>query len=194
MTKKLATVYLIVAAFAGLMSLTSCDDNKSYAELLNDENKSVNRFLACQRVEMTIPADSVFEVGPEAPYYQLDQEGNVYMQVLDKGSDVKPSLGDQVYFRFMRYSLHDYVIGGDNVGSGNANDVAASQYGTTAFYLGNYNIPSTKEWGSGIQMPMYFLGYDAKVNLVVKSQYGFYSEQASVMPFLFTISYYKPQV
>ena len=197
MTKRLATVYLIIAAFAGLMSLTSCDDNKSYAELLNDENKSVNRFLACQRVEMTIPADSVFEIGPDAPYYQLDQEGNVYMQVLDKGSDVKPTMGDQVYFRFLRYNLDTYVIGGDNIGIGNANDVTSSSstsLGATAFYLGNYTLPSSSQWGSGIQMPMYFLGYDAKVNLVVKSQYGITSEQASVIPYLFTISYYKPQI
>lgn len=181
------------AAIVGMVSLVSCDDNKSYAELLTDENKSVNRFLAEQRVIMKIPPDSVFEIGADAPYYQLDEEGNVYMQVLEKGSDVKPEAGQQVYFRFLRYNLHNYVIGGDNVGVGNADDVSDDGIGATSFYLDKYDLPSSAQFGQGIQMPMHFFGYDAKVNLVIKSQYGLSSEIANVVPYLYTITYYKRQ-
>ena len=61
---------VILAPIAAL-SFQACDKGKSYAELLNDENMAVNRFLCENRVVTSIPADSVFEVGPDAPYYRL---------------------------------------------------------------------------------------------------------------------------
>lgn len=39
---------------------TGCEDSKSYADLLNDETKCINFFLADQRVEGVVPGDSVF--------------------------------------------------------------------------------------------------------------------------------------
>ena len=36
----------IVALVGGILMLASCDDNVSYAELLNRENLAVNNFLA----------------------------------------------------------------------------------------------------------------------------------------------------
>ncbi|MDE6556027.1 MAG: DUF4827 domain-containing protein, partial [Duncaniella sp.] len=107
--------------------LTSCDKTKSYAELLTEETHAVNSFLAEHHVIGSIPADSVFLTGPDAPYYQLDAEGNVYMQVLDPGDpDSRPEPGDRVYFRYMRYNLYNYVVGGTNTGSGNASNLGAS--------------------------------------------------------------------
>ena len=55
----------IVLAIAGLTA-TSCSEGKSYAELLNEENMYTNNFLADQIVELEIPADTVFQVGPRA--------------------------------------------------------------------------------------------------------------------------------
>lgn len=56
---------LFKIGFAGLFLaamavFTGCNDSKSYADLLNDETKSINRFLADQRVVSTVPSDSVF--------------------------------------------------------------------------------------------------------------------------------------
>lgn len=92
----------LMCVFALAVFLQSCESGRSYAELLEDENKSVNRFLVNQIVENAIPADTVFEVGPDAPYYQLDGEQNIYMQVLSLGDDGKPEDDDVVYFRFLR--------------------------------------------------------------------------------------------
>ncbi len=186
---------IILASLAAMLlgvALQSCNDSKSYAELLTDENKEVNYFLSQHRVIDEIPADSVFETGPDAPYYKMDNEGNVYMQVLDKGSSERPILNARVYFRYMRYNLYNYVVGGDNnVGSGNADNVG---YTPTFFLLGNMSVQQSTQYGTGIQVPMYFLGYDAKVNLVVKSQQGATSEVANVIPYLYTISYFKSQI
>ena len=40
--------------------LVACNDSKSYNELLDEEDKAVNSFLANQRVELDIPVDTVF--------------------------------------------------------------------------------------------------------------------------------------
>ena len=50
------------------ITLASCDEGESYSDLLKEEQKVSNWFLAQHRVCNEIPADSVFEVGPDAPY------------------------------------------------------------------------------------------------------------------------------
>ena len=68
-----------------VLLLTACKDTKSYSELLNDEEKAVNSFLAHQKVINEIPADTVFETGSDAPYYKIDEDGDIYMQVIKPG-------------------------------------------------------------------------------------------------------------
>lgn len=181
---------------------TSCEDSKSYAELLADENKATNLFLVNQRVEMSIPADTVFETGINAPYYQLDEEGNVFMQVLDPGTPGnKVEYDELIYFRFMRYSLYSYIWDGKTPNTsgyygtftesdGNDNNMTTVN---TSFRFGNTSSQSTTQWGDGIQMPLIFLPIDCNVNIVIKSQYGLTSEQGNVIPYLYSIRYFKPQ-
>lgn len=89
--------------------LSSCNDSKSYAELLTDEMHSVNNFLANQDVILELPDDGVFIEGADAPYYRLDEDGNVYMQVIDSGDKNLMAQDDElIYFRFTRWSLHSY--------------------------------------------------------------------------------------
>lgn len=89
----------------------SCDDGKSYAELLTDETHAVNSFLANHRVQLGIPEYDEIETGADAPFYRLDEEGNVYMQVLSKGNkDMMTKDDDLVYFRFTRNSLFLYDV------------------------------------------------------------------------------------
>lgn len=182
---------LLLASLA--MALTSCDDSKSYAELLTDENQAVNKYLVEFRVIDHIPADSVFEIGENAPYYCIDENSNVYMQVLSAGTDERPQKNDRVYFRFMRYSLFDYVIGGDNtmIGAGNAEDMNTQ---STYFLYDNLYATESYKFGEGIQLPMRFLGYNAKVNLIIKSQAGPESDMAYVVPYLYNITYYKSMI
>ncbi|MGM9842960.1 MAG: DUF4827 family protein, partial [Muribaculaceae bacterium] len=94
-------LYLIILSVAVLA--TSCDDTKSYSELLDEETKHVNAYLANQVLINEIPADSIFEAGVDAPYYRIDNEGNVYMQVVKYGTQGDVKDDQQVYFRYTRY-------------------------------------------------------------------------------------------
>ena len=41
---------------------------------------------------------------------------------------------------------------------------------------------------------MLYLGYNAKVNLIIKSQAGPENDMAYVVPYLYTITYYKSMI
>ena len=182
-----------LVAFVSLIVSTSCNDTKSYAELLTDENHACNSFLANQKVVIDIPADSVFEIGEDAPYYRIDEEGNLYMQVLDPGDpDDKAKYDDLIYFRFMRLNLSDLYNYGEGVinWEGNADNMATSP---TSFRYQNFSLSTSSQYGFGIQAPLNFLGVGCRVNIVIKSQYGFTDELAYVIPFLYNVRYFRPQ-
>ncbi len=188
---KILSVVMSVAIVA-ITFMTSCEEGRSYAELLDDENKAVNRFLVNHRVETSIPADTVFEVGADAPYYQLDDEGNIYMQVLNAGSGEKVKDDQLVYFRFMRYNLMGYYDTLDGIiGEGNQDNMSQEP---SSFRFNNYSIPSSSQWGSGLQRPLAFLPLNCDVNLIVKSQYGWTNEISYVQPYLYRIRYYKSMI
>ncbi len=190
-SSKRMLLYAIAAASIGSLAV-SCNDSKSYAELLTDENKNTNAFLANQRVVNSVPEDSVFEVGPNAPYYRMDEEGNVYMQVLNTGDGNKPKDDAQVYFRYLRYDLSNYAATDTlGVAMGNANDM---EYDATWFRFNNYSLSASSQYGAGIQVPMNYFGMGCEVNMVIKSQYGFTSEVSMVIPFLYNVRYFKSPI
>lgn len=187
----------LLCSLALCIAVSSCSDSKSYAELLTDEAHAINRYLADHRVENSIPADTIFrEVGPDSPFYRLDEDGNFYMQVLKAGTDTPENwvkTDEIVYFRSTRYNLNYYEDGKfpDGFGEGNSsNPGSGNQY----FRFENFQLESSSQWGSGVQMPLYFLPIDCEVNLVVKSQYGLTSEIANVIPYVYNIRYYRSQI
>lgn len=181
---------MILAAVTTLLS-TGCSDSKSYAELLADENAAVNRFLADQRVITELPADNKFITGNDAPYYPLDNEGNLYMQVISVGDGEMVENNQLVYFRFTRYALSAYVSGEEMTGEGNSD---TPEFGNMSFRYGNINLSSSTQWGTGIQEPLKYLPLGSEVKLVVKSQFGWTSEISNVQPYLYHIRYYSSQI
>lgn len=182
---------LSIAAIASIALLSSCSDTKSYAERLVDENKAVNLFLSNYRVENSLPEDNNFEVGPDAPYYRLDDEGNIYMQVLRTGDrENNMATDDQlIYFRWTRYNLLYAYNYGEEYSEGNAEDMSMNP---TYFRFNNTTNSSSTQWGTGIQMPLNYLGIDCEVNIVIKSQYGVSSEIANVTPYMYNVRYFVP--
>lgn len=190
---KLSTkIFGVLAAVIAVVTMSSCEKGRSYSELLNAENRSVNRFLVNQWVIAEIPADSVFQTGPDAPFYQLDGDGNIYMQVLDNGSGEKADEDQLIYFRFTRYNLSYYKNAlSDCPSEGNQNDMSQEP---TSFRFQNFTLPSSSQWGSGIQLPLEYLNIGCEVNLVIKSQYGWSSEISNVQPYLYRVRYYKSMI
>lgn len=187
------TMFLVVAILFGGI-LTSCEKTESYSEMLRTEERAVNRFLAYQKIALEIPADSTsFITGPDAPFYRLDEEGYIYMQVISKGdSDDRVEEGERVYFRFERENLLYWGPDREGETEGNSDNLTTS-FGNTSFVYKNLFLDSSTQWGTGIQMPMRFFGYNSEVNLVLQSYYGFLSDQSTCTPYLINVRYFKPE-
>jgi len=185
--------FISLIALMVFVCLSACKDSQSYADLLNKERYATNAYLANCRVVNEIPSDTVFEVGTDAPYYRLDKEGNVYMQVIkagDRKTD-KAKSSDRIYFRYMRYNLSYWYTYHEMVGDGNEKDMKSAP---TYFLYGNYTLTTSAQWGYGIQLPLTYLGVDSEVNLIIKSQYGWASEISNVNPYLYHIRYFRSQI
>lgn len=197
---KIKSVYILLTAMTALL-FSACNDSKTYAELLQTEDQYVNDFLADQIVINQIPADSVFEYGENAPYYRIDEDGQLYMQVIDPGTPGNDVTDNElIYFRYTRCCLAYYshldefdsfIDWFNYYGGGNDDDMSSTE---TSFRYGNTSLQSSTQYGSGVQRPLAFLPVDCRVNIVVKSQYGFTSEMAEVKPYLFSLRYYRPKI
>lgn len=186
-------IFLLLLAVVSA-GISSCSKSQSYSELLREEEKAVNSFLAQQKVALEIPADSIsFETGEDAPFYRMDPDGYVYMQVINKGDyKEKVEADDVVYFRFNRKNLKDIYQGGDGMSNGNSDDLG-SDYGDSYFIYKNTVLDNSLQWGTGIQIPMKFFGYNCEVNLVLQSYYGFVPDQSSCQPYLINVRYFKAE-
>ncbi len=178
-------LFLALPAAALLLLAAACDDSKSYAEYLNEQDMAVNNYLADNTVILDVPEDTVFITGENAPFYRMDDDGDIYMRVLKpgtKGNMVQTN--DQVYFRYTRWNLNYYTDG--TLPTGEGNNITLSP---CWFRYNNYQIESSYTWGYGVQFPLSLLPIDCEVLVVIKSTMGPTSEQADVQPYLWKLTY-----
>lgn len=177
--------------FASIFSMASCEKGESYADLLKKEEKAINWYLSGESVETEIPADSIFIAGEDAPFYRMDEDGKVYMKVIDSGDpDDRPKPGDRVYFRYSRMNLRNLYETDVELWSGNSNNLTGST-APTSFIFDNFKLKSSYQHGSGIQLPLNYLGYNSRVRLVMKASAGFYVEQSQCLPYVYDVRYFK---
>lgn len=182
---------LLIAAIIMAIGISSCEKGESYADLLSKEEKAVNWYLSGQSIATEIPVDSIFITGNDAPFYRMDEDGNVYMQVIKAGDPVlRPKSGDRVYFRYMRMNLRNFYEADVEKWVGNSSDLNEAT-GNTSFVLDNYTLNTSAQFGTGIQLPMKYLGYNSQVRLVIKAAAGFASEQSQCLPYVIDIRYFK---
>ncbi len=212
-------LFNIIMAAMSLAGATACTDKEGYADLLRDENYAVNYYLVNYPIITSVPSDSVFisteqlladpdfvaEFGQECadeaelrevaikhtPFYRMDDDGYVYMQVINPGKGAKAIDDQTIWFRFTRYNLKFAYLNGNWEASGNEQDVAATP---TSFRFKNTSLSSTTQWGEGIQTPLYYLPLNCHVRLVIKSYLGPTQEVSSVYPYLYNIRYYPSKI
>lgn len=193
---------IIIGIFAVFFLITGCSKSQSYSELLREEEKACNWYLADKNVALELPEDTEDIItsetlqedgtpwGDNAPFYKLDEDGYVYMQVVKADFMDMVEDGDLVYFRFVRESIKDLYEGVTTVPGGNGDYLPN---GSTSFVYRNTYLSSSTTWGTGIQMPLKYIGYNSEVNLVLKSYYGFTDEQSYCIPYIINVRYFKPE-
>ena len=167
-------------------SITITQNPITSEDLRNRENRAIKKYISQFRVIDAVPDVKDIQTGSDAPYYELDVDGKIYMQVLKIGNGSVPEYGDKIYFRFDRYNLI-YFLEHGHLGdpSGNISDISLS---ATSFILNDVD----SQWGSAIQMPMLLgLPLGSEVYLVVASDLGFTNEIANITPFLYKVMYLR---
>lgn len=192
---KIQPKYSLSVMMMLMLLFVSCSKTESYSDLLKKEQRASNWFLAQQKVCNDIPADSVFIVGPDAPYYRMDDDGYIYMQVIKTGDREIPKSGATVYFTYSRYNIETmYNSNTLNIAAEDSNqDNFITSVGNTYFIYNNYSVSSSASFGSGIQLPISYLGYNSEVNIVLKSYYGFATENTTCIPYLVNVRYFKAE-
>lgn len=185
--------HILLAILLAGAGLSSCSDSKSYSELLRDEEKATNWYMANQKIELDIPSDSIFQYGEDAPYYKMDEDGYLYMKVINPGDKKRrPKKGEMVYFRFVRQNINTLYNTGSAKWEGNSNDMN-NPLGTTSLIYGNFRLEQTALYGTGIQVPLDYLGYNSEVLMVVRSYQGFTTDQSQCIPYVYNVKYYKAE-
>lgn len=190
--KKTVVRILGMVCMASVVFLTAgCSKSESYSDMLRNEEKAVNWFLSNRRVCTEIPADGNFETGPDAPYYKMDPEGFVYMQVLSKGyENEKVETGDKVYFLYTRQNIRNlWELGAAQTDSNTQTGTLSDYY----FIFGNTSNTNGALFGKGLQLPLNYLNYHSEVNLVLKSNMGFSIDQSECVPYSLNVKYLKPE-
>lgn len=197
--KKLLLLFFILLAVG--FSFQACDDTKTYAEMLEEEDDAIADFINKEGIKVISQTeffdnDSVTDV-EKNEFVQLSS--GVYMQIVDKGSDNPADTvknNDLVLVRFMEYSLLD-------------KDTTLSNL--TLPYLVDefkYTVSSSSIAGIFIQGLMY-MAYDytavpagwlvplpyvrdkAHVRLIVPSKMGHQSAMQYVYPYYYDITKYQ---
>lgn len=188
---KIKNILYIIGLTFSAIGTCACSDSESYANLLKEEEKAVNWYLAQKTVCLEIPKDSIFLMGPDAPYYKMDEDGYLYMQVINPGdAEKKAEKGDKVYFRYMRMNIKNLYKNGTETWAGNAQNM---EMAPASFWFDNYRLEDSQTYGQSIQVPLKYLGYNCEVNLVLKSYQGFTAEQAYCLPYAMNIRYFKAE-
>ena len=200
-------IYLFLALFAFSIGFQACDDTKTYAEMLDDEDDAIADFIR----------DSSITVISQSEFYQNDSTtdvsknefvqlaSGVYMQIVDKGVEDKADTvknNDIVLVRFSEYCLlEEDDRGWKGISYSNLNipytvdefRYVVSSSSIAGIFTGGYYMQSTTSGGSAVPagwlVPLEYVRDRAHVKLIVPSKMGTTYALSSVIPFYYDIKY-----
>ena len=196
--KKLVLLFLSLLAFS--FAFQACDDSKTYAEMLEEEDDAIAAFIRDNDIQVISQTeffnnDSTTDVSKNE-YVQLSS--GVYMQIVDKGSDnladtVKNN--DLILVRFMEYSILDKDTSLSNLNSVETVDefkytITSSSIAAifTQGYMYSVYGPSVP---AGWLVPLPYVRDMAHVKLIVPSKMGHSTAMQYVYPYFYDIKKYQ---
>lgn len=210
------TLFIFLLLSVGFV-FQACDNTKTYAEMLEEENEAIKDFINERGIRVISQSEFYAKdsVTAENEYVQL--ASGVYMNIVKKGllkedeqgnveydEDGKPVLKNpndtirnnmEVLVRFMEYSIFDKDTTLSNLDSPQIVDefrykVTSSQIaGTfTGGYMYSYYGPTVP---AGWLVPLSYIRNYAHVKLIVPSKMGHQSAMQYVYPYFYDIRKYQ---
>lgn len=194
--KKLISLFLL--ALIGGLAFQSCSDSKTYAEMLEDEKRAINRFISDNNI--TVISAAEFETNgnktdtTKNEYVQMSN--GVYMQIVNPGvgtdADTIKSR-DVITVRFVEYDIMDQDTSVANFHLPQMLDVFDyTVSGTTAygqFRQGAlFEAYETSQVPEGWLVPLRFIkSKNARVKLIVPSKVGHSIAMQYVYPYYYDL-------
>ena len=197
--KKLLLLFFILLAVG--CSFQACDDTKTYAEMLEEEDDAIADFINKEGIKVISQTeffdnDSVTDV-EKNEFVQLSS--GVYMQIVDKGSDNPADTvknNDLVLVRFMEYSLLDkdttlsnltlpYLVDEFKYTASSSSIAGIFIQGLMYMAYGYTAVPA------GWLVPLPYVRDKAHVRLIVPSKMGHQSAMQYVYPYYYDITKYQ---
>ncbi len=197
--KKLLLLFFILLAVG--FSFQACDDTKTYAEMLEEEDDAIADFINKEGIKVISQTeffdnDSVTDV-EKNEFVQLSS--GVYMQIVDKGSDNPADTvknNDLVLVRFMEYSLLDKDTTLSNLTLPYLVDefkYTASSSSIAGIFIQGlmYMAYDYTAVPAGWLVPLPYVRDKAHVRLIVPSKMGHQSAMQYVYPYYYDITKYQ---
>lgn len=197
--KKLLLLFFILLAVG--FTFQACDDTKTYAEMLEEEDDAIADFINKEGIKVISQTeffdnDSVTDV-EKNEFVQLSS--GVYMQIVDKGSDNPADTvknNDLVLVRFMEYSLLDkdttlsnltlpYLVDEFKYTASSSSIAGIFIQGLMYMAYGYTAVPA------GWLVPLPYVRDKAHVRLIVPSKMGHQSAMQYVYPYYYDITKYQ---
>lgn len=197
--KKLLLLFFILLAVG--FSFQACDDTKTYAEMLEEEDDAIADFINKEGIKVISQTeffdnDSVTDV-EKNEFVQLSS--GVYMQIVDKGSDNPADTvknNDLVLVRFMEYSLLDkdttlsnltlpYLVDEFKYTASSSSIAGIFIQGLMYMAYGYTAVPA------GWLVPLPYVRDKAHVRLIVPSKMGHQSAMQYVYPYYYDITKFQ---
>ena len=197
----------LVICFAGLIlaciAFNACSNSVTYAELLDDEKKSISNFIKDHDIKVITQkefqdAGCVTDVSKNE-YVQTTS--GVYMQIIDKGSENMGDTirnNDMVLVRYAEYRLEKdsteerFVMSNLNVAQISLVDVFRYQKSGTSvsglFSSGMmYQVYQSQTVPQGWLIPFNYVRDGARVKLIVPSKMGHETAMSNVKAYFYDI-------
>ena len=182
-------------------SFQACDDTKTYAEMLEEEDDAIADFINKEGIKVISQTeffdnDSVTDV-EKNEFVQLSS--GVYMQIVDKGSDNPADTvknNDLVLVRFMEYSLLDKDTTLSNLTLPYLVDefkYTASSSSIAGIFIQGLMYMAYRYTAvpAGWLVPLPYVRDKAHVRLIVPSKMGHQSAMQYVYPYYYDITKYQ---
>ncbi|MBQ8502407.1 MAG: DUF4827 domain-containing protein [Bacteroides sp.] len=196
--KKLTLFFLALLAFS--IGFQACDDTKTYAEMMEEEEDAIANFIREKGIKVISQSefhanDSITDVD-ENEYVQL--ASGVYMQIVDRGSENPADTvknRDDILVRFMEYdilqqdttltNLYDVPLVDEFKYTVTSSSIAGI---FTQGYMLNYYGSSVP---AGWLVPLSYIRDKAHVRLIVPHKMGHSTAMSYVYPYYYDIQKYQ---
>lgn len=197
--KKLTLFLLSLLALS--VGFQSCDDTKTYAEMLEEEKDGINDFIKKNNIKVISQSEFYAQDSVTNPdkneYVQL--ASGVYMQIVDRGSTNETDTvksNDQILVRFMEYSILDKDTTLSNLNAVETVDeflykVTSSSIAGTFIQGFMMTYYSSSAVPAGWLVPLVYVRDGAHVKLIVPSKMGHQSAMQYVYPYFYDITKYQ---